>query len=107
MQLHQLLEEALLGRAGQARGLPLALRRAGAEQVHAGRPRCTAASASTAVSSPTASSTSPSGTRAAYVSINVAALDNLDPAELLAAPVQFCDGQADNWWNPPAETRHL
>lgn len=42
-----------------------------------------------------------------YVSINVAALDDLDPAELAQAPVQFCDGRNDNWWNPPAETRHL
>jgi hypothetical protein len=44
---------------------------------------------------------------AAYVQVNVAALDNLDPAELLAAPVMYCDGRNNNWWNPPAETRHL
>jgi hypothetical protein len=43
----------------------------------------------------------------AYVSVNVACLDNLEPAELVAAKVQFMDGRADNWWNPPAETRHL
>ena len=42
-----------------------------------------------------------------YVSVSVAALDDLDPAELVAAPVTYCDGRADNWWNPPAETRHL
>lgn len=42
-----------------------------------------------------------------YVSVSVAALDDLDPAELAAAPVTFCDGRANNWWNPPAETRHL
>jgi hypothetical protein len=42
-----------------------------------------------------------------YVSINVATLDNLDPAELMKAPVQFCDGKANNWWSPPTETRHL
>lgn len=41
------------------------------------------------------------------VSINVASLDDLDLSELLKAPVTFCDGRADNWWNPPAETRHL
>ena len=42
-----------------------------------------------------------------YVSVNVACLDNLEPAELVAAPVQYMDGRADNWWNPPSETRHL
>lgn len=43
----------------------------------------------------------------AYVSINVAALDDLDPAELISAPVQYYDGRADNWWSTPAEIRHL
>ena len=43
----------------------------------------------------------------AYVSVSVAALDDLDPAELVAAPVQYCDGRANNCWHPPAETRHL
>ncbi|MFZ5890520.1 MAG: GFA family protein [Myxococcota bacterium] len=42
-----------------------------------------------------------------YVSVSVAALDGLDPAELIAAPVTYYDGLANNWWNPPAETRHL
>ncbi len=42
-----------------------------------------------------------------YVSINVAALDDLDPAELVAAPVQYMDGRADDWWHAPKETRHL
>jgi hypothetical protein len=42
-----------------------------------------------------------------YVSINLACLDDLDPAELIAAPVRYMDGRADNWWNTPAETRHL
>jgi hypothetical protein len=41
-----------------------------------------------------------------YVSVSVAALD-VDPAEIAAAPVTFMDGRHDNWWNPPAETRHL
>jgi hypothetical protein len=41
------------------------------------------------------------------VSVNVAALDDLDPAELASAPVTYCDGRNDNWWNAPAETRHL
>ena len=42
-----------------------------------------------------------------YVSVSVAALDNLDPAELLAAPITYYDGRHDNWWNTPTETRHL
>lgn len=42
-----------------------------------------------------------------YVAINVACLDDLEPAELLAAPVRYCDGKNDNWWQAPAETRHL
>lgn len=42
-----------------------------------------------------------------YVSVNVACLDDLEPAELVAAPVQFMDGRADNWWHAPSETRHL
>jgi hypothetical protein len=40
-------------------------------------------------------------------SVNVAALDDLEPAELLQAEVKFYDGKADNWWQQPAETRHL
>lgn len=42
-----------------------------------------------------------------YVSIRVACLDDASPEELLAGPVQYCDGRNDNWWNPPAEVRHL
>jgi hypothetical protein len=42
-----------------------------------------------------------------YVSVNVAALDDLDPKALAETPVTFCDGRADNWWNPPAFTAHL
>jgi hypothetical protein len=43
----------------------------------------------------------------AYASIQLAALDDADPAELLAGPIQYCDGRNDNWMAPPAETRHL
>jgi hypothetical protein len=42
-----------------------------------------------------------------YVSINVAALDDVDPSELIEAPVRFLDGRNNSWWTPPAETRHL
>lgn len=43
----------------------------------------------------------------AYVSVNVAALDDLDPSALAAIPVRFLDGLHDNWWSVPAEVRHL
>lgn len=42
-----------------------------------------------------------------YVSIQLAALDNIDPAELIDAPIQYFDGRNDSWWTSPAETRHL
>jgi hypothetical protein len=42
----------------------------------------------------------------AYVSVNVACLDDLEPAELLAAPIRHLDGRADTWAQIP-ETRHL
>ena len=42
-----------------------------------------------------------------YVSINLAALDDLDPAELVEAPVKLADGRNNNWWNVPTEARHL
>jgi hypothetical protein len=43
----------------------------------------------------------------AYVSINVACLDDLDPRELLAAPVQYFDGLHDAWQRVPEITAHL
>lgn len=42
-----------------------------------------------------------------YVSVSVAALDDLPVEDLIAAPVNLADGLHDNWWNKPAETRHL
>src|SRR5436190_6514862 len=44
---------------------------------------------------------------APYVSVNVAALDDLDPEELLAAPIQYMDGRHDDRWHVPKQTRHL
>jgi hypothetical protein len=43
----------------------------------------------------------------AYVSVSVASLDDADAAELVAAPVTYYDGRADNWWSTPDEVRHL
>lgn len=43
----------------------------------------------------------------AFVSVSLASLDDLSPAELLAAPVHYADGLNDNWMQAPAETRHL
>lgn len=42
-----------------------------------------------------------------YVAIHLAALDNVEPAELIDAPIQYFDGRNDSWWTVPAETRHL
>jgi hypothetical protein len=43
----------------------------------------------------------------AFYAINLAALDDVDPAELAKAPVMYVDGRHDNFESPPAETRHL
>ena len=42
-----------------------------------------------------------------YVSIQLASLDNLEPQELVAAPVRFADGRNNNWGAAPQEVRHL
>lgn len=42
-----------------------------------------------------------------YVSVKIACLDDVEPAELIEAPIQYFDGRNNNWWNPPPETRHL
>lgn len=42
-----------------------------------------------------------------YVSVQVMTLDDVDPAELAAAPVRYADGRNNDWGSPPAEYRHL
>lgn len=43
----------------------------------------------------------------AFYSVNLACLDDAEPQELLAGPIQYCDGRNNNWAEAPAETRHL
>ncbi len=42
-----------------------------------------------------------------YVSINVACLDDLDPAALSAVPITFLDGLHDTWAPIDENTRYL
>ena len=43
----------------------------------------------------------------AFFAILLPTLDDLPVDDLVAAPVTYMDGLHDNWWHPPAETRHL
>jgi hypothetical protein len=43
----------------------------------------------------------------AYVSVALAALDDLTPAELVEAPVKYMNGRDDDWFHEPNEKRHL
>ena len=42
-----------------------------------------------------------------YVAVHLSALDDVTPAELLAAPVKYFNGRDNSWWTEPEETRHL
>ena len=42
-----------------------------------------------------------------YVAIQLASLDDMDPQELLAAPIRYADGRNNDWGKVPEETRHL
>lgn len=42
-----------------------------------------------------------------FYSVNVACLDDVEPEELINAPVRYFDGRHNNWQSPPEETRHL
>jgi len=43
----------------------------------------------------------------AYVSVQLSSLDDVQPEELIAAPINYADGRNNSWWSAPAETRHL
>jgi hypothetical protein len=43
----------------------------------------------------------------AFVSIHVASLDGVEPAELAGVPVKYLDGRNERWYETPAETRYL
>lgn len=43
----------------------------------------------------------------AFVSINVACLDDVTPEEMATIPVRYMDGRHDNWWNEPKVTSYL
>lgn len=42
-----------------------------------------------------------------FVTGNLACLDDADLQDFVQAPLRYLDGRANNWLNPPAETRHL
>jgi hypothetical protein len=42
-----------------------------------------------------------------FYAVAVACLDDVEPFELIEAPMRFSDGRHNNWQNAPAETRHL
>lgn len=42
-----------------------------------------------------------------FVSVHLAAIDDLPVDDLVSAPITYMDGRHDNWMNPPADTRHM
>jgi hypothetical protein len=42
-----------------------------------------------------------------FVSVAVSTLDDVNPRELIEAPLHYMDGLQDNWFSTPVETRHL
>jgi hypothetical protein len=42
-----------------------------------------------------------------YVSIQIATLNDVSPAELAAIPIRYQNGRDNAWWEEPEETRHL
>ncbi len=42
-----------------------------------------------------------------FISINLGALDDVTPQQLIDAPLRYLDGRHNKWLEAPAETRHL
>jgi hypothetical protein len=42
-----------------------------------------------------------------YVAVQLGSLEDVDPAELAAAPVRYADGRNNAWHQVPAHTSHL
>ncbi|MGE0549329.1 MAG: GFA family protein [Kofleriaceae bacterium] len=42
-----------------------------------------------------------------FVSVSLAVLDDLPAADLIGAPMRISNGRDNDWFNVPAETRHL
>jgi len=42
-----------------------------------------------------------------YYAVNVAVFDDLDPGELMGAPIRICDGRNNNWFEQPEFVAHL
>jgi hypothetical protein len=43
----------------------------------------------------------------AFVSVQIASLDDADPQDLIASPVHVSNGRDNDWMHQPAESRHL
>ena len=43
----------------------------------------------------------------AYVTVNLACLDDVDGDDLALAPIQFMDGRNNNWMSKPKDTRTM
>jgi hypothetical protein len=105
MQLHDLQQDALLGRPGDTGGVPPVGRRGGAGGIplpqqarrHAFCKRCGIHTFTTG----------DSPRMGPLYAVALACLDDLPAEELARAPVTYLDGRNDNWSTPPAETRHL